>query len=184
MLAFFVVFVRQLINNRLPLLKQLGRSRDDGLWNLAVLAGGRLTRGVLGDHVGDVAGFEVFLVDWESVENTEDTLNHLDWRVAVVGITLKPHLKKPTAVIHKKHLLDVLLVHEIRQLINHLEPVHSRLTSLDCIVVAEADGVHFLDQTNCLNLALLVKLFFCIDGFGQFLRKRVTFPKRLLATTL
>jgi len=188
MLAFFIVFVRQLINNSLPFLKQFGRSRDDGLWNLTVLSARRLTCCILGDHMSNVARFEIFLINWQSVKHTEYALNDLNWRIAVIRIALEPHLEEPTSVVNEEHLLNMLLVHKISQLTDHLEPVHGRLTSLDCIVIAEAHGMHFLNQTNCLNLALLIKLFLLIDSFGQFLRKLVIFaaifPKLIFATTL
>lgn len=184
MLTVLVVLVRKLVDNGLPLLKKFGRCRDEIFWNVS-LTSLRITSCVLCDHVSDVARLKMLLDDWKAVEHAQHALNDLDWRVAAIWIPCQPHLEEPATVILQKDFLHMLSVQKLGNFLDHLEPVHGSLSSLDCLVVAQADCVHFLNQIDREGPAILIEGLFRVDCSAKLvgqLTSSAEFGVRLLAS--
>lgn len=91
----------------------------------------------------------MLLINRHFVEDFQDALNDLNWRVRAVRILADPHLQEPASLHVQKELLDMLLFQQLRDFIDHFEPMHCLLVVLDALIVSHTSLMHPLHEVDC-----------------------------------
>ena len=158
--SILIVFIWELVNDGLPLLKKLRWAGNERSWELFVVT----RSSEVGHSSSDLARLKLLLRNGQHIEHFDHAFDNLNGWKRVIRVLNNPHFQKSAALHLEKDVLNVFLFQQLLNLVDHFESMHGSCTLFDAVIILYAGSVHPFDETQSHIFAFFIKVFLVFDA--------------------